>query len=1639
MRSAAEEIQYLEADLKAFEQQVALIRIAAKAMNRQLTADEEDYINDGLAQRQQPLDQAQKEQKDRITNAVYEGANKKAVRKQKKGEGFLSSEGELQRVLKLIGEIEREGTDLQRLFNNLGTTSFLDVNKQLNVMEASLQALQEAAEKGIIPAEDLRAAQYNYDRTITGMGAQDAGMQTREQAFNDLGIESFASQRSTRRQRNESLRYIQETPGLSSREKVRAKNARTAQELGYEDELIKSAQAASGYGGFRGREIGNKDLQKLQQEAQLHERILALERQRSAINKNTDTYGAARIQALTAEINNARTARSVIQGSASDVDKVLMASRNAIGVFQDDLTNLIPQLFAFGFAYNFIFGQILPLPGVVLGLAGNFDRLTKSITTYISSTRGIADSSGTLKELVRQSLDLGVNTDTLGKSYLNFAATSKGTILEGRETDMTRTLATAGRNRGFTGEEIGNASKALNQMLSKGNVQSEELRGQLAEAIPGAVQIAARAMGVTTKELYKMVEAGNVASDVFVDKFMGQLVAEGDGVNRVAGTFASVTEQLAATGQVLGASMGNTVLQPITLLLQGVNFLAQALVPLGTLLTATFVLAGATAIKKFLNLSGGMMPLLTGLVSRFVSVTTGVQMMNGKLHATPWMQTKAGATGAAAGLNSFAASAKKVMGVMAKLALITIAFEAIGGAIKAAKGELTSMQGVESTIKGITAQKGQPDQRLNGFQKFLGTFNVGRNIQARMTEQGAASVGDEMEKVNQKLKKSAMEYRNFKVYDEALAKRQQALEIRRTIEGNRMTVQESEKLTKELQKIAETRRNEADKLPLTGAEAGALQTQGTAAIGLLDQEISRRTLLGDNENSPDIVLLKKRRDRIDKEMKALEKLIIDRGLSVAIKLSQFTGAGLQSEINSIQEGSKGLRLFSPELDDLNTRVAGLSGIATDGGLLKEERAAQLQQLQTRAVQERLKVEETAANIRLKALERERTMIQANIDLESTRAKLAETRLQGKVSIAGALGLDGTSADASMDLLRQQEQARARELSGKGKLLDNERERYRLEANIQKIGIEGQTAQLKASRAQLLVEKAIAEAKLVEIKDKDPKSNQVKQYELALTAINGAVGAIDSQITQQGQLTAEVNRTLGLNQKIVDIQKDGIALQQQDNKAASQNEADRMAIEEIQRQAGARKEAADAAIDAEKARVAAIREGMDLEMEATERKLQAQKEISAAKEQELSLQQELVDKQLELVESARKGGFFERSAAKSAIGPEGASDQRVMELGKKRYDLMKKIAQEQANQKRIEITLEQERLKMQNQSFKLKQLEMSLTLATVRVQLSAQAEILRNQLLLKKDKSAEENQVLSGLTGILSDGGYIKPRTAKGDKDGKVAQGQSLITNWNIVTEQQAQLARSAGEYASSSGSVIAAQDAQIASMGEELAIRQELANSSADIWLGELLDSSTSFGRIMSTFAEGLDSLGSEIAGSFMDGLRNGGMSEKISDAAGKFGDSIITQVLEEYIIKPMKDRIFDGIKALLGGGEKPKTEAEQTAASTKDTAAHTQATATGVDTTNGLLDRINSSILSVGEMIKGLYTGQQPAYSKITEQSPMVSAGNRFDSKWESRPWRHSSRPASQGWHIPWLPNHIRRRIQNTPHLWRHQDAQRN
>ncbi len=142
----------------------------------------------------------------------------------------------------------------------------------------------------------------------------------------------------------------------------------------------------------------------------------------------------------------------------------------------------------------------------------------ESMREGLRAVSGSAEQAGRDMDFVRTVANrVGADVVQVGQAYLGLAAATKGTAVEGEPTRAVfEAVATSMGKAGKSAAETQNALVALAQMASKGTVSMEELRGQLGEALPGALQAAANGLGITTQDLIKLVENGEIAaSDLF--------------------------------------------------------------------------------------------------------------------------------------------------------------------------------------------------------------------------------------------------------------------------------------------------------------------------------------------------------------------------------------------------------------------------------------------------------------------------------------------------------------------------------------------------------------------------------------------------------------------------------------------------------------------------------------------------------------------------------------------------------------------------------------------------------------------------------------------------------------------------------------------------------------------------------------------------------------------------------------------------------------------------------------------------------------------------------------------------------------------------------------------------------------------
>jgi len=137
--------------------------------------------------------------------------------------------------------------------------------------------------------------------------------------------------------------------------------------------------------------------------------------------------------------------------------------------------------------------------------------------TYATSLKFVYDTSKKYnQELV-----------SLTGNYAKFFAAARGSNINLRDTqNIFDALTQSSAYFNLSADETSGVMLAVTQMMSKGRITAEELRGQLGERLPGAIGIMARAINVSTAELDDLMKKGKLAAKEVLPLFAQQLKIE---------------------------------------------------------------------------------------------------------------------------------------------------------------------------------------------------------------------------------------------------------------------------------------------------------------------------------------------------------------------------------------------------------------------------------------------------------------------------------------------------------------------------------------------------------------------------------------------------------------------------------------------------------------------------------------------------------------------------------------------------------------------------------------------------------------------------------------------------------------------------------------------------------------------------------------------------------------------------------------------------------------------------------------------------------------------------------------------------------------------------------------------------------
>lgn len=251
----------------------------------------------------------------------------------------------------------------------------------------------------------------------------------------------------------------------------------------------------------------------------------------------------------------------VAQREFTQLNTRVLAADRAVGRFNRNVGNYPAQAVS---GLKDLIGAFGVVGGVaaIASITRNIFNTTKEIQALDLALKNVTRTQESFAEtqqfLNRVATAYGIEINGLIRSYTQFLAASQNAIESGAITatqiqDIFESVSKASGAMGLSAEQQQGAFLALQQMISKGNVQAEEIRGQLAERLPGAFGILAKSMGVTEIELNKLLKDGKVLAAEVLPAFAKQLeIAYGvENLTRV--------ESLTAASERLGNSWVNFV------------------------------------------------------------------------------------------------------------------------------------------------------------------------------------------------------------------------------------------------------------------------------------------------------------------------------------------------------------------------------------------------------------------------------------------------------------------------------------------------------------------------------------------------------------------------------------------------------------------------------------------------------------------------------------------------------------------------------------------------------------------------------------------------------------------------------------------------------------------------------------------------------------------------------------------------------------------------------------------------------------------------------------------------------------------------------------------------------------------------
>jgi tape measure domain-containing protein len=185
--------------------------------------------------------------------------------------------------------------------------------------------------------------------------------------------------------------------------------------------------------------------------------------------------------------------------------KARLPLAGAIGEVASEFANATKQVLLFGTAYKGL-AFFMDLPNQAF-------QATKALATYKNQLQAVTSASGTFEQsfafVDTLATRFNVPLDSARQGFVKlYASMQPAGFDQGQIEGLFTGIAKAAAAFGLSSDKVDRVNYAFAQMASKGQIMSEELKGQLGDVLPGALGLFAEAAQMSIPEFSKAMEDG---------------------------------------------------------------------------------------------------------------------------------------------------------------------------------------------------------------------------------------------------------------------------------------------------------------------------------------------------------------------------------------------------------------------------------------------------------------------------------------------------------------------------------------------------------------------------------------------------------------------------------------------------------------------------------------------------------------------------------------------------------------------------------------------------------------------------------------------------------------------------------------------------------------------------------------------------------------------------------------------------------------------------------------------------------------------------------------------------------------------------------------------------------------------------